>query len=49
MDVLSEAARRAGFTVETHRIANAGHSWDTASNALPGGLDFLARRWGIVP
>ncbi len=49
MDVLSEAARRAGFTVETHRIANAGHSWDTASNALPGGLDFLARRWGISP
>lgn len=49
MDVLSEAARRAGFTVETQRIANAGHSWDTASNGLPGGLDFLARRWGISP
>ncbi|CAH0270990.1 MULTISPECIES: alpha/beta hydrolase [unclassified Arthrobacter] len=49
MDVLSDAARRAGFTVETHRIANAGHSWDTASNGLPGGLDFLARRWGISP
>ncbi|SDK83474.1 esterase family protein [Arthrobacter sp. ok362] len=49
MDVLSEAARRAGFTVETHRIAHAGHSWDTASNGLPGGLDFLARRWGISP
>lgn len=49
MEVLSEAAHRAGFTVETRRIANAGHSWDTASNGLPGGLDFLARRWGIVP
>ncbi len=47
MDVLSDAARRAGFTVETHRIADAGHSWDAASNGLPGGLDFLARRWGI--
>jgi hypothetical protein len=49
MEVLSQAAHRAGFTVETRRIANAGHSWDTASNGLPGGLDFLARRWGIVP
>jgi S-formylglutathione hydrolase FrmB len=49
MDVLSDAARRAGFTVETHRIENAGHSWDTASYGLPGGLDFLARRWGISP
>ncbi|WP_018775713.1 alpha/beta hydrolase [Arthrobacter sp. 131MFCol6.1] len=49
MDVLSEAARRAGFGVETHRIANAGHSWDVASGGLPGGLDFLARRWGIAP
>lgn len=49
MDVLSEAARRAGFSVETHRIANAGHSWDVASGGLPGGLDFLARRWGIAP
>ena len=49
MDVLSDAARRAGFTVETHRIANTGHSWDTASNGLPGGLEFLARRWGISP
>jgi S-formylglutathione hydrolase FrmB len=49
MDALSEAARRAGFSVETHRIANAGHSWDVASGGLPGGLDFLARRWGIEP
>jgi S-formylglutathione hydrolase FrmB len=49
MDVLAAAARRAGFSVETHRIANTGHSWDTASNGLPGGLDFLARRWGITP
>ncbi|MFF2246794.1 alpha/beta hydrolase [Arthrobacter sp. NPDC058130] len=49
MDVLSGAARRAGFSVESHRVANTGHSWDTASNGLPGGLDFLARRWGISP
>jgi S-formylglutathione hydrolase FrmB len=47
MNVLSDAARQAGFTVETHRIANAGHSWDTAANGLSGGLDFLARRWAI--
>ncbi|WP_426978590.1 alpha/beta hydrolase [Pseudarthrobacter sp. O4] len=49
MDVLSDAARTAGFTVETRRIANAGHSWQTASSGLPGGLDFLAARWGIQP
>jgi S-formylglutathione hydrolase FrmB len=49
MDVLSEAARKAGFTVETHRIANVGHSWETAANGLPGGLDFLERRWGMAP
>jgi S-formylglutathione hydrolase FrmB len=47
MNVLADAARQAGFTVETHRIANAGHSWDTAANGLSGGLDFLARRWAI--
>ena len=47
MDLLSEAARSAGFTVETRRIAGAGHSWETASKGLPGGLDFLAARWGI--
>ena len=49
MDLLSGAARKAGFTVETRRITNAGHSWDTAAAGLPGGLDFLARRWGIRP
>jgi len=47
MDLLSEAARSAGFTVETRRIPGAGHSWETASKGLPGGLDFLASRWGI--
>lgn len=47
MDQLSEAARSAGFTVEAHRIPGAGHSWETASKGLPGGLDFLASRWGI--
>lgn len=49
MDLLSDAARKSGFTVEARRIANAGHSWETASNGLPGGLDFLAKRWGIRP
>jgi S-formylglutathione hydrolase FrmB len=49
MDVLSAAARTAGFTVETNSVANAGHSWATASSGLPGGLDFLAKRWGIQP
>ncbi len=49
MALLSGAARNAGFTVEAHRIANAGHSWETASKGMPGGLDFLAARWGIKP
>lgn len=49
MDLLSAAARNAGFTVEARRIPNAGHSWETASRGLPGGLDFLAKRWGIQP
>ncbi|MET4094782.1 alpha/beta hydrolase-fold protein [Arthrobacter sp. UYCu712] len=49
MDVLSAAARAAGFTVQTRSIADAGHSWATASSGLPGGLDFLAKRWGIQP
>lgn len=47
LDVLSAAARKAGFSVETHSIENAGHSWLTAASALPGGLEFLAARWGI--
>jgi S-formylglutathione hydrolase FrmB len=49
MDLLSAAARNAGFDVEARRIPNAGHSWETAAKGLPGGLDFLARRWGIRP
>lgn len=49
MDLLSAAARNAGFDVEARRIPNAGHSWETASKGLPGGLDFLAGRWGIEP
>ncbi|MGZ4662124.1 MAG: alpha/beta hydrolase [Arthrobacter sp.] len=47
MALLSAAARKAGFSVEAHRIPNAGHSWETASRGMPGGLDFLAARWGI--
>jgi S-formylglutathione hydrolase FrmB len=49
LDELSLAAREAGFSVETRRIDNAGHSWLAASSGLPGGLDFLAARWGIRP
>jgi enterochelin esterase-like enzyme len=47
MEILSEAARSAGFTVEARRIPGAGHSWETGSKGLPEGLDFLASRWGI--
>ena len=45
--VLEPAARAAGFAVEAQTIPGAGHSWDTASRALPAGLDFLAARWGF--
>lgn len=47
MDLLSGAARAAGFTVEAHVIPGAGHSWEIGSRGLPAGLDFLASRWGI--
>ena len=47
MGLLSAAARAAGFTVEDRQIPGAGHSWETASQGLPSGLDFLASRWGI--
>jgi S-formylglutathione hydrolase FrmB len=49
MDLLSGAARTAGFDVAALSIPNAGHSWDTASRGLTAGLDFLAPRWGIQP
>jgi S-formylglutathione hydrolase FrmB len=49
LEVLSAAARDAGFTVEVNRVGNAGHSWLAASDGLPGGLDFLAARWGVKP
>ncbi|MBT2522847.1 alpha/beta hydrolase family protein [Arthrobacter sp. ISL-28] len=49
MDVLSAAAREAGFEVQVRRIANSGHSWDTVSNGMQDALDFLASRWGIAP
>ena len=45
--VLSAAAREAGFTVAAHGVDHAGHSWLAASNGLPGGLHFLAARWGV--
>lgn len=47
LEVLSEAARTAGFTVEARLVPGAGHSWETGSRGLPSGLDFLASRWGI--
>jgi S-formylglutathione hydrolase FrmB len=47
LEVLSDAARAAGFTVETRLVPDAGHSWETGSRGLPAGLDFLASRWGI--
>ncbi|MGP4033916.1 alpha/beta hydrolase [Pseudarthrobacter sp. 1C304] len=48
MDELSDAARKAGFSVEASPVPGAGHSWEAASTALPAGLDFLLSRWGIA-
>lgn len=47
MEVLAGAARAAGFSVETRVVPGAGHSWESASQGLSFGLDFLASRWGI--
>ena len=47
LEVLSDAARAAGFTVDSRLVPGAGHSWETGSRGLPAGLDFLASRWGI--
>jgi S-formylglutathione hydrolase FrmB len=49
MDVLSAAAREAGFEVEVRHIADSGHSWETVSKGMQDALDFLAPRWGIRP
>jgi len=47
MHELAEAARNAGFETEEHSIPQAGHSWDAVIRGMPGGLDFLATRWGM--
>ncbi|HSN36912.1 MAG TPA: alpha/beta hydrolase-fold protein [Arthrobacter sp.] len=49
LEVLSGAARAAGFTVEARLVPGAGHSWETGSRGLPDGLNFLAARWDIQP
>ncbi|MBP2265302.1 S-formylglutathione hydrolase FrmB [Pseudarthrobacter sp. PvP004] len=47
MHELADAARNAGFETEEHAIPHAGHSWDAVIRGMPGGLDFLAARWGL--
>ncbi|BCW63645.1 alpha/beta hydrolase-fold protein [Arthrobacter sp. StoSoilB22] len=47
MHELADAARNAGFATEEHSIPQAGHSWDAVIRGMPGGLDFLASRWGL--
>lgn len=47
MHELADAARNAGFETEEHSIPQAGHSWDAVIRGMPGGLDFLASRWGL--
>ncbi|GAA3281455.1 alpha/beta hydrolase family protein [Paenarthrobacter aurescens] len=47
MHELADAARNAGFETEEHAIAQAGHSWDAVIRGMPGGLEFLAARWGL--
>ncbi|MGR0159596.1 alpha/beta hydrolase-fold protein [Paenarthrobacter nitroguajacolicus] len=47
MHELAAAARKSGFHTEEHSIPQAGHSWDAVIRGMPGGLDFLAARWGV--
>ena len=49
LDMLSAAARDAGFTVETRRSRMRVIPGRRPPRGLPGGLDFLAARWGIRP
>lgn len=49
LHVLTVAAKKAGFTVHSHEVEGAGHSWDTSSLRFEDALDQLARRWGITP
>ncbi|MBT2586176.1 alpha/beta hydrolase family protein [Arthrobacter sp. ISL-95] len=47
MHELADAAANAGFETQEHSIPQAGHSWDAVIRGMPGGLDFLAARWGL--
>lgn len=49
LHTLTAAAQRAGFSVHSHIVAGAGHSWETSSLLLPDALDKLAGRWGMGP
>lgn len=49
LQTLTAAAESAGFSVHSHEVEGAGHSWDTSSLRLADALDQLARRWGIGP
>ncbi|MCP1414615.1 alpha/beta hydrolase family protein [Paenarthrobacter sp. A20] len=48
MHELANAARDAGFHTEEHSIQHAGHSWDAVVRGMPGGMGFLAARWGLT-
>lgn len=49
LQALTAAAENAGFSVHSHEIAGAGHSWDTSSLRFADALNQLSRRWGIGP
>ncbi|MFJ6026223.1 alpha/beta hydrolase [Pseudarthrobacter sp. NPDC092424] len=49
LHTLTAAAERAGFSVDSHEVKGAGHSWDTSSLRFADALGQLARRWGIGP
>ncbi|GAA2850225.1 alpha/beta hydrolase [Paenarthrobacter ilicis] len=47
MNELAAAAKAAGFETQEHPIPGAGHSWEAVIQGMPGGLGFLAQRWGL--
>jgi enterochelin esterase-like enzyme len=49
MNTLANAAKGAGFDVESKQVQHAGHSWDTPSKGMADGLAFLVRHWGLKP
>ncbi|GAA4372852.1 alpha/beta hydrolase [Paeniglutamicibacter cryotolerans] len=49
MAVMAAAAKASGMHVKDVQVPGKAHSWSSARIGLRGGLDFLAKRLGLVP